>query len=137
MSAERDELRKVYFDSWYKYNNQLPVEPLEHQIIEIILLHPEYHTLLSNSDNAAIDEYIESNPFLHMSLHLALTEQITTNRPQGITQIYSTLCTQRQDSHIAQHAMIDCLAEIIWNAQKSGKAPDEKEYLQKLRNLTS
>lgn len=135
-TAERDECRKVFFESWYKYNNKLLLEPLEAKLIEIILLHPEYHPLLNDPKNIQFNDFVEHNPFLHMSLHLALHEQITTNRPNGIKQIYSTICSKLNDYHSAEHKMIDCLAQLLWDAQQMGRMPDESEYLQNLQKLT-
>jgi hypothetical protein len=131
-STERDQLRKLFFESWRKYNEQLPLEPLEMQLIDIILLHPEYHTMLSNPDHA-LKDFDEANPFLHMSLHLALREQIQTNRPAGIQAIHQALCIKLQDKHLAEHRMMDCLADILWQAQQTGQMPDEQTYLTCLR----
>lgn len=132
--TERDELRKIYLDSWQQYKNKRPLEPLQAQIIEIILLHPEYHTLLDNPDAYHYD-FSEHNPFLHLGLHLALREQVATNRPRGIAVIYKTLCERFDDILFAEHKMIDCLADILWDAERSGKAASEEIYLEKLKNI--
>ena len=134
-SSDRAEMRKVFFDSFYKYRAKLPLEPIETQLIEIILCHPEYHELLSNLDNIHTDNFLEQNPFFHMSLHLALHEQITTNRPKGIKEIYATLSQKILNTHQVQHQFMDCLGQVLWDAQQSGCAPNEQEYLQKLREL--
>ena len=111
----------------------MPVEPLESQLIEIILLHPEYHALLNEPENLQADQFTETNPFLHMSLHLALREQVSTNRPKGILEIYQAVCSQFQDVHLAEHHMMECLANILWQAQQSGQMPDEQVYLELLK----
>lgn len=134
-SSERNELRQVFFDAWHKHQNQLPVEPLEAQLIEIILQHPEYHEFLNNPEKYQDKDFTETNPFLHLSLHLALREQITINRPEGIAQIYQRLCQQFSDSLLAEHKMMICLEEVLWERQRSGTFPDEQIYLQKLRHL--
>ncbi|WP_119343841.1 DUF1841 family protein [Facilibium subflavum] len=134
---DRIALRKMYFDSWAKYMNKQPLSELEIQIARVIEHHPEYHHYLSNLANLDKDflpETGDTNPFLHMGLHLALIEQIATNRPYGITVIYQKLC-QRNDEHDVQHKMIDCLAESIWLTQKNNTAPDESEYLKQLKML--
>jgi hypothetical protein len=77
----------------------------------------------------------ETNPFLHMGLHLGIREQIATNRPQGIAQIFNNLARQLGDPHAAEHQMIDCLAETLWEAQSRTTAPDEQQYLERLRRL--
>ena len=135
MTKERDDLRKIFFESWRKYKNTFPLEPLEAKIIDIILLHPEYHALLDNPDHFQQYDFDEGNPFLHLSLHLALHEQITTNRPKGIKAIYSTLYKKFNDKQKAEHAMMDCLAQILWNAQETGGMPDENTYLMHLKKL--
>lgn len=134
-SSERDEMRKIFFDAWNKYHEKRPVEPLEADIIAIILRHPEYHDFLNNSENLDKNHFLEQNPFLHMSLHLALQEQINTNRPAGIKAIYTKLCSGLGDKHSTEHKMIDCLATILWDAQQNQTMPDEKKYLEKLREL--
>ena|SRR5579872_5118576 len=134
-SAERHELRNVFFEAWRKYENQLVIEPLEEKIVNIILKHPEYHVLLNDKEYSHTKDFVEANPFLHMSLHLALDEQINTNRPFGIQTIYRNLCIKFSDTHLAEHQMMECLAEILWEMQRSGKMIDEKEYLENLKKL--
>lgn len=136
-SNDRNELRKVFFEAWKKHQQHLPIEPLEAQVIDIILRHPEYHDILSNPEKFQTHDFMESNPFLHMSLHLALREQISTNRPAGIKAIYEKLCHQLADAHDAEHRMVECLGTILWEAQQSGKMPDEQAYLEVLRQTLS
>ncbi len=133
--TERDELRQVFFEAWRKHQAHLPIEPLEAHIIEIILLHPEYHELLAHPEKYQTENFSETNPFLHLSLHLALREQINTNRPIGITAIYNTLCQKYPDPHHAEHKMLECLGQILWDAQQRGKMPDEQYYLETLKKL--
>lgn len=132
-APSREEMRNIFFAAWQKHLEQLPIEPLEAQIIEIILLHPEYHEMLSHPEEYQAADFDETNPFLHLSLHIALREQISTNRPNGITSIYENLCQQSQDPHYAEHKMLECLAQILWDAQTAGKMPDEQHYLEMLK----
>ena len=104
-------------------------------IVEIILLHPEYHALFDHPELPLPTELQETNPFLHISLHLALREQISTDRPAGIKAIYANLCQALQDPHRAEHRMLDCLGQILWDAQQMGKLPDEGYYLEMLRKV--
>ncbi len=134
-TSERDELRHIFFEAWRKHQQKLPVEPLENQIINIILLHPEYHMILAHPENYQAKDFTETNPFLHMSLHLALREQIATNRPTGIKEIYQQLYKKTPDILTVEHQMMECLAQILWDAQQAGKIPDEKNYLDNLRKL--
>ncbi|HEY5791568.1 MAG TPA: DUF1841 family protein [Gammaproteobacteria bacterium] len=116
-----------------------PLEPLEAQLADVVALHPEYHALLESDDGGARQEWTpeggESNPFLHMGLHLALREQLATDRPGGIRAVHSALAQRLGDLHEAEHRMLDCLAETLWQAQRSGTPPDEAAYLERLRRL--
>ena len=137
-NPNRLELRKLYFNSWQKHLNKQILTDLETQIVRVIEHHPEYQIHLSNLDNLDKDfppEQGQTNPFLHMGLHLGLIEQVATNRPHGIQPIYQRLCTLHLDEHQVHHLMMDCLAESIWSAQKNHIAPDEAAYLAQLNNL--
>lgn len=134
-ASERENMRKVFFDAWNKHQKKELLEPLEAHILSIIIKHPEYHEFLTHPENLEQDHLEDKNPYLHMSLHLALEEQITTDRPAGIKTIYSKLCVHLQDPHLVEHKMMDSLASILWDAQMTGKMPDEKKYLEKLWKL--
>ena len=131
----REEMRKVFFEAWRKHKNNLPIEALEAQLIDIILLHPEYHELLKAPDDFQAADFDETNPFLHLSLHLAVREQINTNRPLGIKTVYENLCKKNSDAHVVEHKMLECLGQILWDAQSSGKMPEEDFYLESLKKL--
>ncbi len=134
---DREELRKMYADAWQKRCDSLPMSPLEVQIADVIALHPEYHDAVTTADldREYTPEGGETNPFLHMGLHLGLREQVATNRPAGIAGIHSELTRRLGDLHAAEHQMIDCLAETLWEAQSQNVAPDEQKYLERLRRL--
>ncbi|MBK2124290.1 DUF1841 family protein [Fangia hongkongensis] len=137
-SHERLELRKLYFDVWEKHQNKLVMSEMEKQIFRVIEFHPEYHHYLQTRDNLHKDfppEFGQSNPFLHMGLHLGLIEQIITDRPQGIQSIYQQLLQKFKDEHTLQHEMMDRLAESIYSAQKNHTPPDEQNYLRELQAL--
>jgi|SRR5579862_8965528 len=135
-SNDRDGYRKVYFETWEKYQKGLALLPLEKQLIEVILLHPEYHILLNEPKRyQGLSFAPEENPFIHMSLHMSILEQIQMNRPQGILNIYNTLLEKNQDAHEAIHQMMACLAQVMWEAQQNGIMPQEEEYLKKLQNI--
>lgn len=134
-TPDRDELRNVFFTAWRKHKEHLPVEPLEAQIIELILSHPEYHEMLTHPETYQAADFAETNPFLHLSLHLAIREQISTNRPAGIVQVYENLCRSYQDYHVVEHKMLECLGQVLWDAQQSGRMPDEQYYLECLRRI--
>jgi hypothetical protein len=135
----RSSLRRMYVEAWRKHRGSLPVEPVEDQIIRVIELHPEYARVLE-TDDAALDrdytpEQGQTNPFLHMGLHLAIREQVATNRPSGIAAVHSALVVKLGDAHEAEHAMIEQLGAALWNAQRAGLPPDETAYLESLRRL--
>jgi hypothetical protein len=132
---ERNELRNKFFSAWQKHQNKLALEPLESEILTVILQHPEYFTILEHPEKFKEKDFAQENPFLHMSLHLALREQIKTNRPAGIYAIYQALCEKYMDALHAEHLMMECLENILWEAQRSGMAPDEKKYLENLKKL--
>ena len=137
-NSGKDELRRRYVDSWRRRLDNLPLEPLDAQIVDVIELHPEYHALLEDDDCLARPFAVEQgqvNPFLHMGLHLALREQLGTDRPAGIRQEYLRLGRALGNAHVVEHRMIDVLAETLWEAQRAGRAPDEQVYLERLRRL--
>ena len=134
---DRSELRKMYAEAWRKQCKKLPMSPLEAQIAAVVDWHPEYHADVSSDDLE--QDYTpdggRSNPFLHMGLHLGLREQVATNRPAGIAEIHRALTASTGDPHEAEHRMIECLAEALWQAQSRGAAPDEQHYLESLKRL--
>lgn len=131
----------MYIDAWQKRCNHQPMQPLEAQIADVIELHPEYQALFANAETMLDKDWLPeggaSNPFLHLGLHLAVRDQIATDRPAGIRSAYQTLITKLTSPHEAEHRMIDCLAEALWNAQRSGLPPDESAYLAKVRSTAS
>jgi len=136
---DRDQLRRFYCQTREKHRQGKPLEPLQVQIAHVIQQHPEYHSILESPDKALGKEYLpelgENNPFLHMGMHLAIQEQVSTDRPAGIRALYQRLLVQAGDPHTVEHQMMECLAETIWQAQKDGKPPDEIHYLSCLNGL--
>ena len=137
-SNDRTELRRVFHDCWKLKQQGQALDALQQMIVSIIEQHPEYHSLLENIDNLERDYYPgqgAANPFLHMSMHIALVEQISTNRPAGIRERHQKLTKTFGSSHEAEHRMMDCLSEVIWQAQRNNTMPDEAAYLICLQNL--
>lgn len=133
---DRNELRRMYADAWRKYSEKLPLSPLESQIATVIADHPEYEAAVTGDlDKDFTVEGEQTNPFLHMGLHLGIREQVATNRPAGIKAVFEQLAARLGDPHPAEHQMIDCLAETLWEAQRSQQPPDELQYLESLRKL--
>ena len=135
--TNRDELRQMYIDAWEKFCNHQPLSPLEAQIADVINDHPEYQSMMTASslNDSFAPEGGKTNPFLHMGLHLALREQVATNRPPGIAAAFDSLCKKTGDRHQAEHQALDCLAEALWTAQRNNTAPDERAYLESLLRL--
>ena len=133
----RDQLRRSYADAWRKHLARSPLTPLEALIADVILLHPEYHALVQDTPAAlAFDSSpggTEENPFLHMGLHLAVREQLSIDRPPGVRALLESLTARLGDVHEAEHALMESLGETLWEAQRSGRAPDEGRYLELAR----
>lgn len=137
-SGNRAELRSMYASAWKKHRSEELLSPLESQLAAVIAEHPEYHAAVA--DKLQRDYPIEggeTNPFLHMGLHLGIREQVATNRPPGIAAIFRQLAAATGDKHAAEHRMIDCLAETLWEAQNRQAEPDEQQYLERLHRLTA
>jgi hypothetical protein len=132
-NPSRDEVREFFFDAWEKYKAQKSLTDLEKIALGVIHLHPEYHAILNVPAQFKHQDYFpefgETNPFLHMSLHLSILEQISINQPIGITSIYEKLKLKHQNEHDAQHHILECLAEVIWQAQRNNSALDSQQYL--------
>jgi hypothetical protein len=132
----RDALRQRWREAWQRHRAGLPLEPLQAQIVDVIALHPEYHALFEAADAPAVTAMPGGeNPYLHLSLHLALREQVSTNRPAGIAEVHRRLQRASGSTHAAEHRMIELLATVLWDAQRAGRAPDEMDYLERLRRL--
>ncbi|MCB1625115.1 MAG: DUF1841 family protein [Pseudomonadales bacterium] len=137
----RAQLRASYLTAWRKFRAGVPLEPLEKQIAAVIAEHPEYHTRLEH-DESVIDrdftpETGQPNPFLHMGLHLAIRDQVATNRPAGIAKLHAELSAKLGSVHDAEHRMQEALAASLWEAQRSGGLPDEAAYLERVRRLST
>ena len=136
-NPSRADVRRFFFETWAKYRSRAPLEGLERTAIEIILLHPEHHALLDdaqrNLDRDFSPEDGAVNPFLHMSLHLAIAEQVSIDQPRGIGAAYRELAGRATSEHDALHALLECLGETVWLAQRDRAAPDEAAYLECIR----
>ena len=132
-NPSREEVRDTFFATWRKYRAAEPLEGIEALVLEAILAHPEYHALLEAPARFREKDYTdETNPFLHMSLHLALAEQLSIDQPPGIVGLFNVLVS-KYEKHEALHAAIECLAETVWRAQREGRPPDAAAYLDCLR----
>lgn len=135
----RADLRRVYIDAWRKYRDGDALEPLEAQVAQLIAEHPEYHALLEAEAASVQAEFLPEsgaqNPFLHLALHLAIREQVSTDRPAGIHRLHTELASQLRSAHEAEHRMLEVLGEVLWESQRRGTAPDDAAYLVRLQRL--
>lgn len=134
---DRTELRRLFAEAWRRRVANLPVEPLHDQIATVVALHPEYQAMLEAP--AALDrEWTpaegETNPFLHMGMHLAVREQVVTDRPAGIRAAFQRLAGKSGDPHAAEHEVFECLGRALWESQRAGRPPDEQAYLECIRS---
>ena len=136
----REQSRQMFFNAWNKHKNQQVLEPIESMIVDVIQLHPEYHTFIEKPETTQDKDYFpetgETNPFLHMGLHIAIKEQLSINQPFGIKDQYNKLLTKHQDPHIVEHKIMECLAQMIWEAQRNNAFPDNQAYLSCLKSLS-
>jgi hypothetical protein len=136
-SQTREQLRQAYADAWRKHLARSPLTALEAMIVDVIGAHPEYQSLVGDAGAVASFEPAlpggSENPFLHMGLHLAVREQISIDRPPGVRDLLHRLQARQGDPHGAEHALMEALAETLWQAQSAGMPPDEGQYLARVR----
>ena len=138
LPEDRAGFRRMFSGGWRKRLDGLPATALETLIADVVAEHPEYQALVEHPEEAVEKEWTpeggETNPFLHMALHLAIREQVATDRPAGIAAVHARLAG-RLGIHEAEHRMLEALGEAMWRAQRNNSAPDEVSYLESLRNI--
>jgi hypothetical protein len=134
---DRDELRRMYQDAWRRFKGREVLTPLQAQIAKVVQEHSEYHDVIESipKETEFTPEGGKSNPYLHMGLHLAIREQVATDRPAGVRAVFERLAAAAGEAHSAEHRMLECLAESLWEAQRDGVMPDEATYLERLKQL--
>jgi hypothetical protein len=136
-TPSRDEARTFLVEAWTRYRAGQPLSGLQQKAVALIALHPEYHAMLEDAERHLARDYGpeggEINPFLHLSLHLAVAEQLGIDQPGGIRAEFERLRRLRGDEHAALHDVLECLAETLWQAQRQKQAPDAGGYLACLR----
>ena len=132
-SPSRDEARMFLIDTWRKRRAGALLSPLEDLAAQLIEKHPEYYSMLENPERYQDKDYAPeqgtTNPFLHLMMHLTIEEQISINQPHGIRMHFQRLVAKHESEHNAQHRMMECLGEMIWQAQRNGTEPDANVYL--------
>jgi hypothetical protein len=133
----RDQARDFFFETWRKYRAGEPLAGLETVVLQVILAHPEYHPALDDPERFRDKNYSpelgEANPFLHMSMHLAIEEQLSIDQPGGIANSFAALAAKHGDRHEAIHDAMECLGEMVWRSQRDRAPPDAAAYLECLK----
>jgi len=131
-NPSREEVRRFFCEAWQKQTQGQILTPLETLAAQWIEQHPEYHALLNNSEGAIQQDYTPeggvTNPFLHLSMHLSISEQISIDQPPGIRLIHQRLAQKLGSEHEAQHQIMECLGQVMWEAQRLGGNPDAQAY---------
>ena len=139
-TPSRDEARRFLIGAWTKFRAQETLSALEQIAARLIALHPEYHPVFEAPERYLDRDWQpeggEANPFLHLSLHLAVAEQLAIDQPPGIRAEFERIKSARGDEHAALHALLECLGEVVWTAQRQRTAPDGELYLACLARQT-
>lgn len=132
-NPSREQVRRFFLDAWDRQRRGEPLSGLEPVAVDLMHMHPEYHAMLDDPDAAARDFSVEDgamNPFLHLSLHLAIEEQLGIDQPPGIRALLDRLASKLGERHAALHVALDCLGETVWRAQRDNAPPDALAYLE-------
>ena len=133
----RHEARRLFFEARRKFLAGEALGALEQLALQVIVLHPEFHALLDDPGRYLDRDFTPDdgtlNPFLHLSLHLAIEEQLSIDQPRGIRDEFDRMVRATGSLHDARHALLECLGEVLWQASRAGTAPDEHAYLECLR----
>lgn len=136
-NPSRDQAREFLFEVWRKHGAGEVLTPLEALTLDIVLRHPEYHPMLGDRERYLERDWKpeggETNPFLHLQMHLAIEEQLSIDQPHGIREAVQSLAQARGDEHAARHDVMECLAEMVWQMQRNGLGFDNARYLDCIR----
>ena len=138
-TPSRDQVRQFFIDTWHKHKTQQILSPLEAIALDWIEQHPEYHNALEQPDSMTREFNVEegkTNPFLHLSMHLAIAEQLSIDHPRGIRDAFDKLAS-RTNQHEAIHEIMECLGTVVWESQRLGKALDSDAYIELIRQRVS
>ena len=136
-APSQNDVRRFFCETRRKQRDGLPLTPIEALAADWIAEHPEHHAELEDLEAALAAVYTvedgRTNPFLHLSMHLTISEQVSIDQPRGIKQAFELLAAKRGSAHDAQHEVMECLGEMVWASQKSGLPPDGERYLECVR----
>jgi hypothetical protein len=138
-NPSRDEVREFFCSAWDKQKKAGILTPMESIATRWMVEHPEYHDILSDIEKAKVQDYTpekgQSNPFLHLSLHMSISEQVQIDQPPGIRDASRQLMMKLDSEHEAHHRMMECLGEVLWDAQRNGGSPDMRRYIELIKSL--
>ena len=138
-NPSKEQVREFFCAAWQKYSQNGVLTPLESIAARWMVEHPEYHSILSNVEEAKLKDFSvengQTNPFLHLSMHMSLSEQVQIDQPPGIRHICQALNIKLGDEHAAHHQMMECLGKVMWEASRDGTMPDMQRYTESLRQL--
>lgn len=131
------DVRRFFCDAWRKHRAGEPLTPMDTLAAQWAAEHPEYHADLDDAEAAVAASYSveegRTNPFLHLAMHLSISEQCSIDQPRGIRQAVELLAARRNSLHDAHHEVMECLGQMIWESQRSGRPPDGLAYLEAVR----
>ena len=136
-TPDQSQVRRFFCSAWHKRGEGLPLTPLETLAADWIARHPEYHGVLADEEEAVAFQYTpesgHENPFLHLSLHLSVQEQVSIDQPRGIRAAVELLASHRHSLHEAHHEVMEALGEMVWESQRFGKPFDGERYIERIR----
>ena len=138
-NPSRDQVREFFINTWRKHRSNELLTPLEAMALDWITQHPEYHSTIEGPDAMTQEFKVEegrSNPFLHLSMHLAIAEQLSIDHPRGIRLAFDAMAS-RSDVHEAAHQIMECLGQVVWESQRLGKPLDSDAYIELIRQRAS
>ena len=138
-NPSKEEVRQFFCEAWAKQERSGILTPMESIAARWMVEHPEYHGILSDLESAKETEYTpekgQTNPFLHLSMHMSITEQVQIDQPPGIREASKQLSIKLDSEHEAQHKIMECLGQVLWNAQRDGAPPDMVAYVEAIKKL--
>jgi Domain of unknown function (DUF1841) len=136
-NPSQHDVRRFFCEAWRKEREGVLLGPMETLAVQWIEKHPEHHADLADVNQALAASYTveggRANPFLHLSMHLTISEQCSIDQPRGIRQAVELLAAKRGSLHDAHHEVMECLGEMVWASQRSGQPPDGHAYLERVR----
>lgn len=135
-NPSQQDVRRFFCETFRKSQAREILTPMEAIAADWISRHPEYHEALSDLEAALHGDYSvdagQTNPFLHLSMHLSIAEQISVNQPPGVRPAFEALANKYNSDHEAHHQIMEALGEMIWTSQRSGLPPDGAAYVEAL-----